>query len=275
MFPPQPLVTLFNKAHAVPIRAVIFFHLTGKKLAGEWDSCQVRQSDDRSWTKIQARHRHALRPERWTFLTDCIRSCLDFSEKFFEFSNRRVAEEALSLLRHPTGNTTMRPTACNLVLHVFFGVLALLASGCVSISLTDQNVERAEDVRYVEPPAPFEKESLPHVDRGWKNPKTGNAITFLSDCDPSTDPSLKALRSGVTSGLQEVEILSEDRGLYNGRASLRTRMESEVDGIKSLLDLMIFKKNGCIYILTYVGLKDSFQTDLPVFNRFLEDFEAP
>lgn len=159
-----------------------------------------------------------------------------------------------------------------LILLILTGSLNLLA--CVSVSIGNNEVERADGVKYTAPEQ-FKEEDLPHVDKAWKNTSNGNSISFLSDCKATSDPSLENLRSGVISGLNEVEILNEDFGRYNGRAALRSEVSGYVDGIKSKFDLMIFKKNGCIYILTYVALADTFDEDHKAFKNFLEGFKAP
>lgn len=153
--------------------------------------------------------------------------------------------------------------------------LSLGQAGCVSINIGGGEVERADGVKYTNPHEPFEDEDLPHVDEAWKNPGTGNSISFITDCGTSHDPSLQTVRSGVLSGLSNVKITNEEEGRYNNRASLRSQAKGSVDGIESQFDLMIFKKNGCIYILTYVGIPGSYEKDQPAFEQFLQGFRAP
>ena len=40
------------------------------------------------------------------------------------------------------------------------------------------------------------------------------------------------------------------------------------------IDLLVFKRNMCIYILTYVGVKKSFSDNRPAFQIFLDGFVA-
>ncbi len=69
-------------------------------------------------------------------------------------------------------------------------LLSFVLSGCVSIDIGAKHMERASGVKFTQPSAPFEKSSASSVDAIWRNPKNGNAISYLSDCGDNSDPSL-------------------------------------------------------------------------------------
>ncbi len=154
-------------------------------------------------------------------------------------------------------------------------VLSFGLGACVSINVGGGKAERADDVEFNEPPDPFDDEDAGNVDEGWKNPKNGNSISYISECNTGQDPSLQSVRSGVLSTLSEAEVTSEDKRPYNGREALRSEASGKVDGVVTRLDLMIFKKNNCLYIITYVALPDSYDADRKHFENFLEGFKAP
>ena len=154
-------------------------------------------------------------------------------------------------------------------------VLSFALGACVSINVGGGKTERADDVEFKEPPEPFDDEDAGGVDEGWKNPKNGNSISYISECGTKQDPTLETLRSGVLSTLTEIEVISEDKRSFNGREALRSEARGKVDGVETRLDLMIFKKNNCIYIITYVALPDSYDSDRKHFENFLDGFQAP
>lgn len=154
-------------------------------------------------------------------------------------------------------------------------ILILMLGGCVSIDLGPKHPEHAAGVKFTPPPPPFIKAEGTNVDSIWRNPKNGNAISFLSDCGDTSDPSLKSIEQGVLSGLYPYTYTTQRDIYYEGRAGRRIQVQGTVDGVPSLVDLLIFKRNNCIYILTYVGLEQHHPSDQIRYEEFIERFHAP
>ena len=152
----------------------------------------------------------------------------------------------------------------------------LLLSGCVTVKLSNTaNGKKAEGVNYREPSSPFKSDSRDDVDASWLNPNNGNAISFLSDCKDPSDPPLENIVAGVLSGLTGLKYESEDTPIQQGREARRVVATGKVDGVPSGIELLVFKRNTCIYILSYVGVKKSFNENRAEFGRFVEGFKAP
>lgn len=148
--------------------------------------------------------------------------------------------------------------------------------GCVSVQLGGSPSIRAKGLDFQPPPHPFERfTTAPNVDSAWKNPKNGNTISYLSECEDRTDPPLEQIQRGVLSGLKNPKFITNESTMYNGRQALHTLVVGSVDGISTQVESMIFKKNNCIYILTYVGIETIFGQDQHYFSAFLKGFRAP
>ncbi|HMN67397.1 MAG TPA: hypothetical protein PKC28_02565 [Bdellovibrionales bacterium] len=159
----------------------------------------------------------------------------------------------------------------NLVLPLLFATV-----GCVSVNVgTNHSVKRAKDVAYRAPSAPFAEESRPEVDAVWKNPRNGNVISFVSDCQDPSDPPLDSIVQGVLVGLAELNYDSKQTVTVQGREGRRVKASGKVDGVPTSVDMLAFKRNHCIYILNYLGVKESVKDDQDAFNRFIEGFRAP
>lgn len=156
---------------------------------------------------------------------------------------------------------------------IFF--MILLTGGCVSVNLGTSRTHRAEGVRYSEPKSPFVKQDLDAVDAAWKNPRNGAVISYLSECQDPLDPPLDQIVSGVLNGLSQLRVEQEETLTFQEREARRVRAEGRVDGVPSLIDLLVFKRNHCIYILSYVGVKDAFAAHHSEFDRFLRGFRVP
>lgn len=158
---------------------------------------------------------------------------------------------------------------------LFIFLTAVLSNGCVTVKIGGSESKRAEDVKYSAPPDPFQAEERTDVDAAWKNKKNGNVISFLSDCKDPSDPPLDQIVSGVMSGLSEIKYESEDSPLVQEREGRRVLASGKVDGVPTQIDLLVFKRNHCIYVLSYVGVKKAFAADREHFNRFVQGFKAP
>ena len=156
-----------------------------------------------------------------------------------------------------------------------FCFLMVACTSCVSVELGPKHPARAVGVRYTPPPKPFTKASADNVDEIWRNSKNGNAISFLSECNDPADPSLHGIEQGVLSGLYPYTYIAQDDITYESRAARRVQVKGIVDGVPSLVDLLVFKRNNCIYILSYVGLEQQHKRDQKSFEDFISGFHAP
>lgn len=151
-----------------------------------------------------------------------------------------------------------------------------ILSGCVTVKMANDGTgKRAEGVAFAEPKNPFAREDRKEVDAAWKNPANGNVISYISDCADPTDPSLEQIVGGVLTGLSELKVNAEETTTVQGREGRRVHASGKVDGVPSEIDLLAFKRNHCIYILTYVGVKRSFPDDRGAFAKFIEGFRVP
>ena len=158
--------------------------------------------------------------------------------------------------------------------YLFAGCFAFFI-GCVSVNLPAGRTERAK-VAFRPPAPPFEKAKLEgSADEMWRNPKTGNNISYFTQCGDKSDPELTSIRNELALGLSEYQVLQSDRVPYNGREALRSLISGKVDGIESMMDVIILKKNGCIYGITFVGLSQKLKVDQPAFEKFVREFQAP
>jgi hypothetical protein len=158
---------------------------------------------------------------------------------------------------------------------VFIQALILMMIGCVSVGLNDTKVQRSTKVRFSAPGGAFTEKRSDSLDHLWENSKNGNSISFMSDCSDTTDPSLESIQQGILHGVERLKVLSNETISYNDREALRSITSGSVDGVDTAMDLVVFKKNGCIYALNYVGVRPQFEDDKAAFSKFLDRFHAP
>jgi hypothetical protein len=154
--------------------------------------------------------------------------------------------------------------------------IGLLAAGCVSVNLGGgSGPHRATGVQVQPPGSPFTKEDRDDVDGAWKNSRNGNMLSYISDCQDSSDPSLETILQGAISGLNDLKVEANESPTIQGREAKRVLASGKVDGVASKIDILTFKRNKCIYILSYVGVNSSFSQDHGAFDKFVQGFRAP
>lgn len=174
-----------------------------------------------------------------------------------------------------TRQTTKKTLIRSLMFAAHLFGAAALATGCVSINLGAQKPERSSDVQLDKPSAPFEELNNKRADGAWLNRENGNSISYHSSCNDPSDPSLEVITQELFADLKNLQTLSSETTSFDGREALRTEVEGELEGIPTQVHSLVFKKNGCIYTLSYAGLKKSFPSDFASFEQFLKGFRAP
>lgn len=161
------------------------------------------------------------------------------------------------------------------ILRIFLIVPAFALASCVTVNLGPGKPKPAEGVSYSQPGNPFEEIKLKDSDHAWQSKKTGNTISYLSTCNDPTDPPLETARNEYLNSLSGLKVLSENNSTYNDREALTTVADGAVDGIKTRLELLLFKKNNCLYSLSYVAETDRFNEGIDAFHNFVQSFKAP
>lgn len=194
----------------------------------------------------------------------------------FRRTLRQINDTTLSdALEFPKGEIAQGLTAMMKTALIIF-LTTIFMAGCVTVRLGSTNSgSHAEGVTYQAPRSPFQKDDRDDVDAAWKNPKTGNVISYLSDCGDPNDPPLDHIVQGVLSALTDLKYDSNESQMFQDRAAKHVVAEGTVDGVPSKTELLVFKRNQCMYILSYVGVKKAFDADRDAFNGFLQGFRAP
>lgn len=154
------------------------------------------------------------------------------------------------------------------------GILSLLS--CISVNLpTGAAKTRAQGITLSPPEAPFQLVSSELADQQWQSTKTGNNISYISECGIRNEPSLEVLQKDVLSAIESPEILDQKNLSFNGREAIRVRARGTLDGVPVQLEFLVFKKNNCSYTLTFGGKLSQFNLDFHAFEKFLAGFQAP
>lgn len=152
---------------------------------------------------------------------------------------------------------------------------SLFASGCVSVGInTNKKSPKSDSVVFSEPSKPFEEIKSDTGDKTWLSGKTGNTISYLSECNLNSDSKLEEILTESTSFIDDKKEVSNEEKMYNQRKSVQSVLTGNVDGINVQMFIVIFRKNQCLYTLTYGGTENNFNEEKKIFLNFLDNFKV-
>ena len=153
--------------------------------------------------------------------------------------------------------------------------LLSLGSACVSVKIGDGQVKRSEGVQWEAPPENFQKLETPRADAAWKNSKNGNTIAYQSACGESSEAPLESVAQELLSAFDSSIDPQIQRRPFDGREAIDLEADGKIDGVATRMRAVLYRKNGCSYVLTQIGRTQIHQSDREAFEKFTRSFRAP
>jgi len=154
--------------------------------------------------------------------------------------------------------------------------LALAASGCRRVSFEDLTLTKP-DVRYRigELPEGWHRIFLEDNDLAFaEDGQTGRAIAVNATCEGHDDPPLPVLTRHLLMGFTEREEQAQALVGLDGREALRSHYTAKLDGVPVELELVVLKKDGCVFDFSYVAPLGQARERMADFNTLLAGFHA-
>ena len=145
--------------------------------------------------------------------------------------------------------------------------MPLFYVSCVSSLLKESPPTFSQEIKYNEPAAPFARMNT-SVFPSWKNSKTGNVISIISDCDPGSSLSLSNLHLILEDSLTQVLVLKEESTTLHDRPAYFKNITAQLDGHAIEVTSISFKRKNCGYVSSLSGKKDGLGQDKTVFDTF-------
>jgi hypothetical protein len=157
-------------------------------------------------------------------------------------------------------------------------MLMLLASlaGCRRVSFED-SVFKKPEARYRVGTLPkawhrvaFSDNDLAFSEEG----ETGRVLAANATCKGHDDPPLPVLTRHLLMGFTDREELSQQLIPLDGREALRSRWVAKLDGVPVALELVVLKKDGCVYDFSYVAPPGGADARMADFDALVAGFHA-
>lgn len=149
--------------------------------------------------------------------------------------------------------------------------LPFLFVSCVSSLLKENPPTFSQEISYLAPAEPFVKMSTP-VFPSWKNNKTGNVITIVSDCNPSSSFTLPGLHRMIENSIESPQIIKEENIQFQDKPAVAHRVSGKLDGLDIEVYSVSFIRKSCGYVSSLSGKKGALDSDQKNFEQFIQGF---
>jgi hypothetical protein len=151
----------------------------------------------------------------------------------------------------------------------------LAATGCHHVRFEDSVFSKKQvSYRIGELPDYWHRVFVEGNDLAFSEPDTGRALSVNSTCEGHDDPPLPVLTRHLLMGFTERQEVSQQLMSLDGREALRSRHSAKLDGVPVELDLVVLKKDGCVFDFTYVAPPGQAEARMGDFDTLLAGFHA-
>jgi hypothetical protein len=163
-------------------------------------------------------------------------------------------------------------------------VLAVLCAGCrgwqgntyYAHRLPKKRADKEATYRFGSPGDDWRAlRKVDDVQVAWVHDEYRAVIELHAQCDDQGDSSLDEYTDHLRIDWTHWDIELEEPGTFAGRASLRTVVTARLDGVPMKLELLVFKKDGCLFDLRYATSPKSYDAGRAAFVRVTDGFKFP
>ncbi len=104
--------------------------------------------------------------------------------------------------------------------------------------------------------------------------RSGGTVVANGSCQGLGDLPLQVLANQALFGVNDIREHGRETLTLDGRAALRLRLTGTVDGVPIDLDLVVLKKDGCVYDLQLAAPPAAFAERDQDFDRLVAGFHA-
>jgi hypothetical protein len=116
---------------------------------------------------------------------------------------------------------------------------------------------------------------LPEVQVAWIHPGYAGVIELHAACDDQGDSSLEQYTDHLRIDWTDWKVESQTRERIADREALRTIVAASLDGVSRKNELVVLKKNGCLFDLRFSADPGHFDQGREDFARVVGGFRFP
>lgn len=161
-----------------------------------------------------------------------------------------------------------------IALPLLFALVALACAGGEG-RYSDGHFTSASARYQLTPPGDGWREiTLPTANAAWHNPALAASLMVNSHCEGVADAPLEGLTSDLLMGMSEREILTQERVPSSKREALHSVATGKLDGVPRKLELLVLKKDGCVYDIVLDASPEHFESARAAFATMRDGFDV-
>lgn len=141
-------------------------------------------------------------------------------------------------------------------------------AGCGKTAITG----KVSDFSHGPLPAEWKKTDVKGLAVAYYHSAYGATAGVAPVCEGVSDSTLESLARQELIGLEQRELLEENRIRVDGREAVEWVVKGSVDGVEMRVNLVVFRKDGCVYDLNLVSRPETFETARTDFRAFVDGF---
>lgn len=131
---------------------------------------------------------------------------------------------------------------------------------------------RSSKFRHGDLPSGWEKTKVKGMAVAFYHSEYGATAGVAPVCQGVSDSTLESLAQQELVGLEQRELVEESRVSVDGREAIDWVVRGSVDGVLVLVNLVVFRKQGCVYDLNLVSRPETFERARTEFRGFVAGF---
>lgn len=157
-------------------------------------------------------------------------------------------------------------------------MLAGCAAGAVRVDPVARVVHaqtltlRPLSYRFGPVPSTWDRIEIPGNDVAWHDRTSDGVIHVDHACAADQDVPLASLVQHLLIGFTDREFTTEETVPFDAREARHVTGHARLDGVSTMFELYVMKKDGCVYDLGYVALPARFALGASAFAEFVHGF---
>jgi hypothetical protein len=161
--------------------------------------------------------------------------------------------------------------------------LCVLVAGCAGWrnygdTYVARNRQREATYRFGVPGQawrPVRERGFKGVQVAWIEPRSAGVIEIHGQCDEQGDSALHQYTDHLRIDWTDWTVVEQREETLVGRTALRTVVTGKLDGVARSSEILVLKKDGCLFDLRYSTRPDSFERGRGDFDRVVRGFRFP
>ena len=153
-------------------------------------------------------------------------------------------------------------------------IFCFFLTSCISVKVPLGPAEKAKDLKFQAPAAPFFDLDSETADFSWISEKTGNTLSILSECKESK-LTAKEVALDTARGIDDHKILKSESKAFQNFDGHKVMTTGLLDNSEVQMVIHTFKASNCFVTLTYGGLRKNFLAEEKVFDQFQSSLVVP